>query len=212
MEAKHEHRAQRDSANKLLMNKELVPRNNNRRVLSNQTSKNLDYTTRLAQARNKSIQNAKAINEKKSTGFTIQSDPSFDSPLESVTYVESTTKLRISNQKLSKKQLDELTSDIRVLTLPRIPKEIRGEDVPGDWMTVAILYEKSAKKTSQKGSHYMMMRFTDLKGYKINVFVFDKVLESIQDEKIGAVIALLNPKILRPSEVDIAFLEINFLE
>jgi DNA polymerase III alpha subunit len=74
-------------------------------------------------------------------------------------------------------------------------------DIPGDWITVGVLVEKSPPKTATSGKKYCVFKLSDLKGTIVNVFLFGAVFEAHWKETVGAVLAILNPKVLSATDV-----------
>jgi hypothetical protein len=112
-------------------------------------------------------------------------------------------------EKLFKMRINGLESDLvhqifagrRLVSLRSILKHLQGDDIPGFWLTFGILVEQFPEKISKKGSKYRMFRLADLRAYKVNLFAFDDALPSIQDCGPGSIFCLLQPKVLRPSQV-----------
>lgn len=213
LEAKFKSRAMQQQSSRTNENKNPVVPLDNRKVFVTTeelfpkrgkpaSSGPLDYAKRFAAARNHIRDHeAKASTKPKSRGFAMDMQKTHSDIDSSAIYTEESTKIRLDNLTIPESQVSMLLKKYRSLPLSDITKAMIEDDIPGDWISVAILYEKGLRKTSQNGKPFMMLRFTDLKGFRLNAFVFDAVLEASESAEIGSVIAFLNPKIIRPSEV-----------
>ncbi|KAJ3412791.1 hypothetical protein HDV05_000258 [Chytridiales sp. JEL 0842] len=74
-------------------------------------------------------------------------------------------------------------------------------DIPGDWVTMGILVDKSAPRTAVTKQKYCVFKMSDLKGALVNVFIFGLSFERHWKETVGGVFAILNPKLLAPSDI-----------
>ena len=161
-----------------------------------------DFTSRMVNARKVSIQQEDRAHAPKLRGLKVSFDPLYAVPSADVSE-ELLSKVRISHKRISDTQLSSLVKGCSYIPLSKIAKESKSNDIPGNWITVGTMYEKSAQKTSEKGNKYMVIGFTDLKGYKANVFLFDEALEAHSAHEIGSLMLFLNPQVLKPSEVQL---------
>lgn len=75
---------------------------------------------------------------------------------------------------------------------------------PKDWITIGVLAGKSPPRTTTKGDKYCVIKLTDLKDTTVNLFLFRDVWKAWWKKLMnGMVVAILNPKILKPTEVKI---------
>ncbi|KAJ3284004.1 minichromosome maintenance- protein [Borealophlyctis nickersoniae] len=77
---------------------------------------------------------------------------------------------------------------------------MHNDDIPGDWVTIGVMADKSSPRTAKNGNKYCLFKFSDLAGSIVNVFAFDDSFDRHWKELVGSVIAVLNPKILLPTE------------
>jgi regulator of replication initiation timing len=78
-----------------------------------------------------------------------------------------------------------------------IPKMI-GNDIDGDWTTIAVIYHISKRFENKLGQKIQCFDCADLRGYFFRLFVVDSLLDQCSN---GSVIAILNCQIIKPSEV-----------
>ncbi len=96
--------------------------------------------------------------------------------------------------------MDERMQGRKAIGLSKIQKCMQGDDIPGDWVAIGIIAQKSLRK-DRKGNPYTILKMTNLRDTVVNVFLFGKSHSMHSNEKIGSVIAILNPEILLPFEV-----------
>ncbi|RUS21282.1 hypothetical protein BC937DRAFT_93107 [Endogone sp. FLAS-F59071] len=74
---------------------------------------------------------------------------------------------------------------------------------PKDWITIGVLAGKSPPRTTTNGDKYCVIKLTDLKDTTVNLFLFRDVWKAWWKKLTnGMVVAILNPKILKPTEVN----------
>ncbi|KAJ3179856.1 SPT3 Dosage dependent suppressor of Ty-induced promoter mutations-like protein [Geranomyces variabilis] len=88
----------------------------------------------------------------------------------------------------------------RMVPIPAIAREMRGDDIDGDWVTIGVVFDKSAPRTSSIGKQFSTLKLTDLNGGVVNVFLFDGCHIAHEGEAVGSVVAILNAKIKMPNE------------
>lgn len=97
-----------------------------------------------------------------------------------------------------------------IVKLPDIVSKMEGNDIPGDWVTIGVIAEKSSPKNTKNNSSLkgkktgktVALKYYDIGKTIINLILCDKVLDRLYPNiKVGDVIAILNPKILIPTEV-----------
>ncbi|KAJ3363988.1 minichromosome maintenance- protein, partial [Kappamyces sp. JEL0680] len=75
------------------------------------------------------------------------------------------------------------------------------DGIAGDWITVGILYHKSRVLWLEKSRvHLVVFSLTDLRGAHFRLFLAGEAFEEKKNQEIGSVVALLNCKVLRPSQ------------
>ncbi|KAI8920112.1 hypothetical protein DFJ77DRAFT_507444 [Powellomyces hirtus] len=114
--------------------------------------------------------------------------------------IESYSGLRLSNRIISVAEMHERMQGRRMVPLHKIAQEMRADDIDGDWVTVGVLFDKSAPRVSAKGTQYCTLRLTDLNKNVINAFLFESCFTKHSENAVGSVVAILNPKILMPNE------------
>ncbi|TPX70638.1 hypothetical protein SpCBS45565_g01707 [Spizellomyces sp. 'palustris'] len=114
--------------------------------------------------------------------------------------VEGYSGLRLRDRQVSVTDMQTRMLGRRMVPLHRIMQDMSGDDIAGDWVTIGAIAEKSSPRTSLKGGKYCVIKLTDLDKSVVNVFLFNKSFERHWKERVGSVVALLNPKILLPNE------------
>lgn len=71
-----------------------------------------------------------------------------------------------------------------------------------DWATVGVLAANPEERTSSTSAKYSLLKITDLVDVQLNVLLFGRTHEAWAKRlKLGMVIGIQHPKILRPTEV-----------
>ncbi|TPX35316.1 hypothetical protein SmJEL517_g02319 [Synchytrium microbalum] len=126
--------------------------------------------------------------------------------------------LRLKNQLVTPSQLASHMNSRRYIQLAKIKSSIDKHegDIIGDWVTIALIAEKSSPRTASNGKKYCVMKMTDLTPFDasrlgtITVFLFEKSFERHWKEVVGSVVALLNPKLVPPNDTNHSYaLEID---
>ncbi|KAI5788409.1 hypothetical protein EDC01DRAFT_707729 [Geopyxis carbonaria] len=105
---------------------------------------------------------------------------------------------------LADKQIYKLPDLLKVVVSP----DYEPPDVEGDWITLGVICAKSdprnvGQNTQAKadGKKYMVMSITDLK-WELDLFLFGGGFDRFWKIPVGTVVAILNPNILKPRQVD----------
>jgi len=100
-----------------------------------------------------------------------------------------------------------------IFQLPQLLKAVVSPDyeppeVEGDWVVVGTICSKSDPRSvgqntgaKETGKKYMVMQLTDLK-WEIELFLFGAGFERFWKLPIGAVVAILNPGVMKPRNKD----------
>nr|KAJ3422912.1 minichromosome maintenance- protein [Polyrhizophydium stewartii] len=96
--------------------------------------------------------------------------------------------------------LDQRMLNRQVVSIKSVGAGLMREDVEQDWVMIGVIWSKSENKIAKNGSSFVMMRICDLAGNSINLFMFRESFEAHWKEKVGSVVAVLNPKIMAPLE------------
>ncbi|ORX91230.1 hypothetical protein K493DRAFT_339496 [Basidiobolus meristosporus CBS 931.73] len=103
------------------------------------------------------------------------------------------------NRKVSVETMNERMRGRQMIKLSSIQKSLVRDDIPGNWVTIGVIGEKRPVKTTKKGDPYYVVKISDLKT-TISLIMFGKQYEKLWAEPLGSMIAILNPKILKPTD------------
>ncbi|XP_011880940.1 PREDICTED: protein MCM10 homolog [Vollenhovia emeryi] len=133
-----------------------------------------------------------------STARDVYSDPFFG--------------IRIVNPLVSSAELRERMKDKAAVTVSRVKSHVISDNVHNDWVIAGVLINKSATKTSQKGSSYCIWKMSDLSDdlKTVSIFLFSNAYKQLWKTVVGSVIGILNPNVLESKDnVDQATLSID---
>ena len=85
--------------------------------------------------------------------------------------------------------------------LREISKRMAHSDIADDWVTIGVVFHTIPHQKSKNGQTYCCIDISDLSGETVRVFAFDDACTTHKSIPAGSVIAILNPKVLPPSEV-----------
>ncbi|KAJ3157071.1 SPT3 Dosage dependent suppressor of Ty-induced promoter mutations-like protein [Geranomyces variabilis] len=114
--------------------------------------------------------------------------------------LETFSNLRLSTCLVPPSEMRSRMENRRMVPIPSIAREMRGDDIDGDWVTIGVVFDKSAPRTSSIGKQFSTLKLTDLNGGVVNVFLFDGCHIAHEREAVGSVVAILNAKIKMPNE------------
>ncbi|KAK9310316.1 hypothetical protein QLX08_000323 [Tetragonisca angustula] len=120
--------------------------------------------------------------------------------------------LRIISPVISSTELKARMIDKVPVTVSKIKYHLNSEKSEKDWVIAGVLINKSAPKTSQKGSTYAIWKISDLSDAMNTVclFTFSNAYKSLWKTTVGTVIAILNPNVLESKDnTDLATLSID---
>ncbi|KAH6570193.1 hypothetical protein BASA82_001161 [Batrachochytrium salamandrivorans] len=125
--------------------------------------------------------------------------PSTDSDIGQIE-IEVNTELRIKNRTVTETDLKGLMLNRQLIAIPKIRGNMSDDDIFGDWVVMGVIVFKSGNKKTTSGDPYCMMRIGDMRGATVNLFMFRDVFQAHSKERVGSLVAILNPKIIKPSE------------
>ncbi|KAM7307110.1 protein MCM10 homolog isoform X2 [Ixodes scapularis] len=104
----------------------------------------------------------------------------FNNPLVSSTVMEA----RMTSRKMVKMSL--------------VPTFAQTKKIEDDWVTVGVLVNKSAPKTSKNGKPFSIWKLTDLQDCEnlVSIFLFGEVHEKHWKTSVGSVVGFLNPSVM----------------
>ncbi|KAF2360021.1 Zinc finger Mcm10/DnaG-type [Trinorchestia longiramus] len=96
-------------------------------------------------------------------------------------------------------QMQERMEGRRHVSLSTIPLHLRGGEMEGDWVTIAVLVAKCPPKTSQKGTQYSIWQLSDLRDCTktVGLFLFSGAHTGLWKTTIGSVVAILNAQVMK---------------
>lgn len=133
-----------------------------------------------------------------STAKDVYSDPFFG--------------IRIVSPLISSVELRERMKDKIAITVSRVKNHIISNNIHNDWVIAGVLINKSATKTSQKGTSYCIWKISDLSDdlKTVSIFLFSNAYKQLWKTIIGSVIGILNPNVLESKDnIDQATLSID---
>lgn len=123
--------------------------------------------------------------------------------------------LRIVNPMISSTELTEKMQGRKAVTISSIKQHlsnVQSTNSQEDWVVAGVLLNKSATKTSIKGSQYTIWKLSDLTAEMntITVFLFSGAYKNLWKIPTSTIIALLNPSVLDNKEnKDLATLSVD---
>ncbi|KAI9334421.1 hypothetical protein BDR26DRAFT_867018 [Obelidium mucronatum] len=118
--------------------------------------------------------------------------------------VECFSGLRLRNRKVENAAFIQLLQSRQYIPLPSLSPSLTDADIQGDWVTVAVVIQKTETRISTNQKPFVIIRLGDLKSsIVINAFLFGRVFEKwggVGGIGVGEVIGVLNPKILPVTE------------
>lgn len=155
------------------------------RTVSNNKSKTFDFNNAIKGNDN-------------STAKDVYSDPFFG--------------IRIVSPLISSAELRERMKDKLAITVSRVKSHIISDNIHNDWVIAGVLINKSATKTSQKGTSYCIWKISDLSDdlKTVSIFLFSNAYKQLWKTIAGSVIGILNPNVLESKDnIDQATLSID---
>lgn len=106
--------------------------------------------------------------------------------------------MRIIKPLISSTTLKERMVDREAVPFVRLNRYLQMGNKEKDWVIAGVIVNKSAVKTSQKGSQYCIWTLSDLKNdiKTVSLFLFSKAYKELWKTIVGTVVGILNPNIL----------------
>jgi minichromosome maintenance protein 10 len=103
---------------------------------------------------------------------------------------------------ISKGMMDQHMKGRSAIKLPQLVQSRQShlEDENIDWVTFGVIVHKSATKSAANGGSYMIWKISDLDNHSISVFLFREAYNAHWKESEGAMVAVLNAKVLPARE------------
>ncbi|XP_011697652.1 PREDICTED: protein MCM10 homolog [Wasmannia auropunctata] len=120
--------------------------------------------------------------------------------------------IRIVSPLVSSAELRDRMKDKIAVTVSRVKSHIISDNIHNDWVIAGVLINKSATKTSQKGTSYCIWKISDLSDdlRTVSVFLFSNAYKQLWKTIVGSVIGILNPNVLESKDnIDQATLSID---
>ncbi|KAK9761083.1 hypothetical protein K7432_014278 [Basidiobolus ranarum] len=159
------------------------------------------FTAKLRKHKDKQPENAiiKDMKFEKSKTKANTENSKWCPPQPTSEHHEPYSNLRIKNRKFPIETMNERMYDRQMIRLSNIQKNVVRDDIPGNWVTIGVIGEKKPLKITKKGDPYYVIKISDFKT-TISVIMFGKIYEKLWAEPLGSMVAILNPKILRPTD------------
>ncbi|EPS41459.1 hypothetical protein H072_4596 [Dactylellina haptotyla CBS 200.50] len=155
----------------------------------------------------------------KSTTLTSISNPTTSNSITTSTTTESEatdqgagfdsfSSLHLTRRLLAHTQLARHLNEKEIFHLPRLLKTVHSPDydppdVAGDWVVMGIVASKSEPRdVAREGAgKYIVIQITDLK-WEVELFCFGSAFQKYYRLRVGTVLAILNPNIMKPRNQD----------
>jgi len=159
------------------------------------------------------LQNEKTVNfNNKSKTFDFNSTIKDNNSTVKDVYSDPFFGIRIVSPLISSAELKERMKDKIAVTVSRVKNHIISDNIHNDWVIAGVLINKSATKTSQKGTSYCIWKISDLSDdlKTVSIFLFSNAYKQLWKTIIGSVIGILNPNVLESKDnIDQATLSID---
>ncbi|XP_037071266.1 protein MCM10 homolog [Pollicipes pollicipes] len=118
--------------------------------------------------------------------------------------LDSFARMSVINPRLSQAELRDCMQDKQLIRISQLGSHVRGEGIPGDWVTIGVIARKSEPRTSQKGSTYSSWTLTDLIDCQkpAKVMLFGDAHGGLWKTSVGTVVALAGCKVMKEKEMD----------
>ncbi|XP_054156526.1 protein MCM10 homolog [Oppia nitens] len=107
--------------------------------------------------------------------------------------------IRLKNPLVSSQRMSELMNGRQMIKMSLIKSHINKQtnDIEGDWVTIGVIVNKMAPKTSKNGNHYSIWKLSDLKTKNVvSFFLFGAVHSEHWKLTVGTVVGLLNSRLM----------------
>jgi DNA polymerase III alpha subunit len=94
---------------------------------------------------------------------------------------------------VSSEELDRLMSNRRYVKLDKVKDTIKeGVELESDWVTIAVVVQKSDVRKTKTGNNFMVFTLGDLDGEELSLFLFGEAYNGHWQIALGSVVAVLN--------------------
>ena len=151
----------------------------------------------------------------KSDRNSLQVQASSDNSIHKDVYSDPVFGLRIIRPLISSAELLERMQGRKAVTVSAIKSYLTNASMGNsteDWVIAGVLLNKSATKTSQKGSQYCIWKISDLSTdmKSVSVFLFSNAYKNLWKIAVGTVVGILNPSVLESrDDKDLATLSVD---
>lgn len=157
------------------------------------------------------LQHNNVFNNNKNKSFDLNNIKSSNSVAKDV-YSDPFFGIRIISPLISSAELKERMKDKIAVTISRVKGHIISDNIHNDWVIAGVLINKTATKTSQKGTSYCIWKISDLSDdlKTVSIFLFSNAYKQLWKTITGSVIGILNPNVLESKDnIDQATLSID---
>ena len=117
---------------------------------------------------------------------------------------ETFSKMRIKNRLIDQETMERRMDSRTLISIKKVGLDgLALEHRKDDWVVLGVIASKSDNRLSSNGNHYCFFRLSDLDGHIVNVFMYKDTFEAHWKEKVGSIVAVLNPTIIKPTEVSL---------
>lgn len=109
--------------------------------------------------------------------------------------------IRIKNRLVSSQLLKERMETRIAVRVGEVQQHMRGGRITKNWVLFGVLHDKSSTRTAANGKKFITAKLTNMNDQHMGLFFFDDAYLKYRFETQGSILALLNPEILKPSEV-----------
>jgi DNA polymerase III alpha subunit len=107
----------------------------------------------------------------------------------------------IRNRLVSSALMDERMQGRVAVRVREMASHMRGGKITKNWVLLGVFCDKSSPRTSSRGNKFLIAKLSDLAGESVNLFLFDDAFHKYRMTSQGSIFAVLNPEILKPTEV-----------
>ncbi|CAG9824472.1 unnamed protein product [Phaedon cochleariae] len=113
-------------------------------------------------------------------------------------YTDPVFGIRIINPLISSTLLQERMMGREAVSFERVDRFLQMKGKEKDWAIAGVIVNKSAVKTSKKGSQFSIWTLSDLKDSikTVSLFLFSSAHNQLWKTSVGVVIGVLNPNVL----------------
>eukprot|EP00035_Acanthoeca_spectabilis_P011532 m.203342 g.203342 ORF g.203342 m.203342 type:complete len:766 (+) comp15370_c0_seq7:479-2776(+) len=114
------------------------------------------------------------------------------------TAVDSTSGLRIKDRSVPAASLKKMIGDRQVIRPRDIAAKIKAGsgEITGEWVTIAIVAEKSGTKETKTNKKFSVWTLSDLNQAEVTLYLFDDAYRAHWKESPGVVVGILNASVM----------------